>query len=194
MTQNIELMRAAKAQLRGKWGMAAVATLLFMIVCAGVGSIVPLVGSLIIGGPMLLGYVLYLMAVHRGGEGDFETLFSGFKDFVRTLVAYLVMSVLIMVGMILLIVPGIIVSLGLSMTFYILAEDKEIEPLDALRKSWDMMMGHKWKYFCLMFRFFGWWLLCMITFGILLFWVTPYMQLAGMNFYDDIKGGYLKKN
>jgi uncharacterized membrane protein len=91
--------------------------------------------------------------------------------------------------MFLLIVPGIIAAISYSMTFFIIADDRTISPLDAITKSKKMMYGYKWKYFCLCWRFLGWAILCMFTLGIGIFWLVPYVQVSVSKFYDDIKGG-----
>ena len=49
-----------------------------------------------------------------------------------------------------------------------------------------MMRGNKWRLFCLDFSFIGWILLSILTFGILLFWIMPYMQTARAEFYQDL--------
>ena len=51
-----------------------------------------------------------------------------------------------------------------------------------------MMNGHKAEYFWLMLSFIGWWLLCILTIGILTFWVVPYVNVAKAEFYESIKG------
>lgn len=73
------------------------------------------------------------------------------------------------------------------MTFYILAEDESIGAKAALDKSKKMMYGYKWKYFCLIWRFFGWFLLCILTLGVGFLWLMPYIQVSMVKFYDDIK-------
>ena len=50
-----------------------------------------------------------------------------------------------------------------------------------------MMIGHKWRLFCLEFSFIGWTLLAAIfTFGIGMLWVIPYREAAIAAFYDDL--------
>ena len=49
-----------------------------------------------------------------------------------------------------------------------------------------MMKGNKWRLFCLDFSFIGWDLLCLLTLGILSFWVTPYRQAAYAAFYQNL--------
>ena len=95
--------------------------------------------------------------------------------------------------MLLLIVPGIIAAYSYSMTFYILAEDKSISALDAIRKSKEIMKGNKWKLLCLSFRFFGWMLLAILTLGIGFIWLIPYMSVSFATFYDDIKNAQFQE-
>jgi len=99
------------------------------------------------------------------------------------------MVIAIMIGFVLLIVPGIILSFGLSQTMYIMAEEPEIGPVDALKKSWEMMKGYKMEYFLLMIRFIPWAILCVFTLFIGFLWLGPYVQVTAAKFYDEISGG-----
>jgi uncharacterized membrane protein len=73
------------------------------------------------------------------------------------------------------------------MAFYIMADNKDINGLDAIKKSKAMMYGNKWKLFCLGCRFIGWTLLCILTFGIGFLWLMPYGSTSIAKFYDDIR-------
>ena len=73
------------------------------------------------------------------------------------------------------------------MTFFLIAENESIGPLEAIKKSKEMMRGNKWKYFCLWLRFFGWGLLCILTLGIGILWLAPYIIVSLAQFYDDLK-------
>jgi uncharacterized membrane protein len=73
------------------------------------------------------------------------------------------------------------------MTFFILADDESIGGCDAMKKSRKMMYGYKWKYFCLLCRFFGWFLLCILTFGIGYLWLGPYIRVSAAKFYEELK-------
>ena len=50
-----------------------------------------------------------------------------------------------------------------------------------------MMQGHKMRYFELMLSFIGWYLLSILTFGIGLIFLAPYIQMTFVCFYEDIK-------
>ena len=115
-------------------------------------------------------------------------MFEGFNTWLRSFKAYFLMILYIFLRLLLLIVPGIIAIYAYSQTYYILADDKNIGINDAIKKSKEMMMGNKWKLFCLGCRFIGWGLLCMLTFGIGFLWLVPYAQVSIAKFYDDVKG------
>ena len=65
----------------------------------------------------------------------------------------------------------------------------DMNPNDARKASMEMMKGNKWRLFCLELSFIGWCILSTLTFGILYFWVLPYMQSAMAAFYESIKNG-----
>lgn len=54
-----------------------------------------------------------------------------------------------------------------------------------------MMRGHKLELFLLHLSFIGWALLCVLTLGIGLFWLVPYVQASQAAFYEDVKEEYL---
>ncbi len=182
---NQELMRQAKAQISGNWLNAAIGTLVYTVIL-GAASFT-YVGELILFGPLMFGFVLFVMNIVDNRRNDLNLLFSGFNRFAETLVAGLLYSLAVSVGTALLIVPGIIIACGFSMTFFLMADDRSLSGVDALQKSWNMMRGHKWDFFCLQFRFIGWLILCALTFGILTFWVTPYMTAASLGFYRQLR-------
>ena len=182
-TPNVQLMIKAKEALRGMWGTAAVATLIYSLLAGATCWAAP-----IFAGPLTLGYIIFIRTIYVNRENaQIERIFDGFKDFVRSLIAYLLMSIYICLWMLLFIIPGIIMSFAYSMTFFILADDKTLTASQALKRSKEMMVGYKFKLFCLYLRFFGWILLGILSFGIAFFWIEPYMRMATYQFYLDIK-------
>ena len=189
MTLNKELMAEARKSLEGKWGLAAGGTAIYIVIL-GIIQIIPFAGpliGLIIGGPFVLGYVLFTIRISRGQPAISSMVFDGFKNFAVALGAYLLMCIFIFLWCLLLIVPGIIAAMAYAMTLFILADNPNIGSLEAIRASKKMMMGYKMKYFCLNWRFFWWMLLCLLTLGIGFFWLMPYMYVTFAKFYDDIK-------
>jgi uncharacterized membrane protein len=184
-TSNKDLMTQARATLKGKWGFAIAGFVIYVVVLA-LASCIPL-GSVIIGGALAMGLSLLFLGLIRKTDPKIETLFDGFKSFINALVAYLLTMIFTILWMLLLIVPGIIAALSYSMTFYILADNKDMSGLDAIKASKAMMMGYKWKLFCLFCRFIGWGLLGILSIGIGFIWIGPYVMTSVALFYEDIK-------
>ena len=84
-------------------------------------------------------------------------------------------------------VPVIRAALSYAQTYYILSDHPETTAREAIRQSKQMMVGFKWKLFCLPWRFLGWAILCIFTCGIGALWLIPYMTAANAAFYDDIR-------
>ena len=137
-------------------------------------------------GYLQLGIAVYCLDVFNKGEGEFTTIFSRFNG-VKPIVFILVLSVAIILGFILLIVPGIIISLGFSMTYYIMAEDPEIQFYEALESSWKIMDGNKMELLLLHLRFIPWYLLGLLFFVIGVFLVVPWHNLCITSYYKLIK-------
>lgn len=134
-----------------------------------------------------LGLTSYFMKIARGEEVSLGELFSKGNILLKAFVSSLVAGIIIGLGFIALIIPGIILALGYALIDYLYIDNPEIGILDVLKKSREMMKGHKWQYFCLCFSFIGWAIIGVFTLGLLYFWLMPYMGVAQANFYDAIK-------
>lgn len=172
------------------WGMLAVITLVYSLItgaCGGLSWIgIGAVALLILGGPLAVGYAITAKKAMDGETVKIDALFDGFKDFTRTLVLYLLNTIFVFLWTLLLIVPGIIKSYSYSMSYYILIDNPDLSSDEARKKSMEMMKGHKWKLFCLDLSFIGWGILCVLTFGILSFWIQPYQECARVEFYNNL--------
>jgi uncharacterized membrane protein len=186
--ENAALMRAARESLNGKWGLAIGTFALYMVIMGSFGAMQKVgILSLLIAGPMSLGAAKFSLSISRNQMANVEQLFSGFKYFANALVTYLIMIVLIFLWLLLLIVPGIIVALSYSMSFYILADNSNLKGMEVLNQSKEMMDGHKLRLFYLMLRFLLLGLLCILTLGIGFFWLVPYIHITMAKFYDYLK-------
>lgn len=188
-TENKVLMAQARETLKGEWGMAIGAYVIYTLISVAISSI-PKAGwlfGLIIAGPFMLGVAMFTLSFSRKQNPHLNQIFYGFKEFGNAIATYLLMVLYIVLWSLLLIIPGIIKGLAYSMTFYILADNKSIKPGEALKRSEKMMDGNKWKLFLLKLRFIGWTLLSVLTLGIGFLWLIPYMEISKAKFYDDIK-------
>ncbi len=189
MKTNYELKRAALASLKGNWGLAIGAFFIVYLIQGAVSYLPDAASllSLVIGGPFMLGVASFSLAYARNEEPRFEQVFDGFKEFGRALGTYILMALIVFGLTLLLIIPGIIAALSLSMTFFILADDPNISVGDALDKSHQMMKGHRWKLLGLYLSFIGWFFLSLLTLGIGFLWLAPWVKISVAHFYEDIK-------
>ncbi|WP_195987130.1 YciC family protein [Clostridium sp. D53t1_180928_C8] len=196
-----ELKSRAREQIRGKWAVAIGTVLVANIILEGgvaykVTSKLGIEGlsysldliSLLLGGVISVGLCRFLLNMAtRREEARFENLFSGFNIYLKTLGLNILITLAVVAGTLLFIIPGIIVSLMFSQAFYILSEDPSKSITQCINESVNLMIGHKWELFYLELTFIGWWLLSAITLGIAALWVAPYQKLTEANFYLYLK-------
>ncbi|HSD57188.1 MAG TPA: hypothetical protein VLB04_03320 [Methanotrichaceae archaeon] len=89
-----------------------------------------------------LGLLQIALSFRDGKVPDFKDLFEGYPLFLNYLIASIIYGLMVVVGLMLLIVPGI--YLGLKYQFYGYAiADNGIGPIDALKESGRMTEGAK---------------------------------------------------
>ena len=196
MEKNAKYFReAAWAQLTGNWKPAVLVTLVYILIVGameGAKSLSFL--SIFVLGPLSYGYYVSFLNSKRTGEVvRIENLFDGFKDYARVFLTNLLQSIYIVLWTLLLIVPGIIKSISYSQTFFVLKDNPELKNNAAIERSMAMMEGHKMEYFCLILSFIGWLLLGILTLGIGLLWVNPYIATATAHFYESVKEDYERR-
>lgn len=180
-------MRAeARRLMNTQMGMLILVLFVYGIMMSFANSVV-VIGTLLLSGPLSLGLAKVLLKVLDEEKIGIEMLFSGFEDFSRSFVAGLLISLYVFLWSLLLIIPGIIAAFSYSMTFYIMEENPQFSAQEAMEASKRMMYGHKWRLFDLWFSFIGWFILCLLSFGIALVYVTPYFSTALTVFYADLK-------
>jgi uncharacterized membrane protein len=143
--------------------------------------------SLLISGPLSLGVARFYMAIEKGKKDlNFYMIFDSFKEFKRTFLFHILSTIFIVLWTLLLVVPGIMAAIRYSMAYYLLAENPEMEAMEALRKSSEMMQGHKLDFFKFCLSFIGWAFLCLITMGIGFLVLIPYFQMSKLYFYRSL--------
>ena len=197
--ENNQIMKEAQESLKGKWGISIAACLI-----AGVITImITILGgylinedwggnllSLFVTPPIGVGLALFFLNIHSGNKLEIRTIFNPFKEvWLNSVLAYFMMIVIIIIGSILFIIPGIIAWLMFSQVFYIIAEDNKIDPYNALVKSKKMMEGNKWKLFKIMLIILLLAIVCILTLGIGFIWLAPYQNAVYAKFYNVIKQG-----
>ncbi len=192
------LRSRARSSLTGNWGVAIAAMLIVGAVTSlssldyfddTLGTIGMIIALVLL--PLNVGYARFHYNMALGKTGDFSDIFSAFNslEYGRALGTLILQSIYIFLWFLLLIIPGIIKAFSYAMTIYILQDPdfKHLSPNEAIGQSMKMMDGHKANLFVLGLSFIGWIFLSIFTFGILLFYVAPYMEQAIAEFYLHIK-------
>jgi uncharacterized membrane protein len=85
-------------------------------------------------------------------------------------------------------IAGVIFSYAYRMVPYLMYDYPELTPREAMKISREMMSGQKWELFVLDLSFIGWILAALLTAGLGMIFVEPYMSTARAAFYEDLKG------
>ncbi len=200
------LKQETRNELRGFWTQPVLATLVLMLISSfcsafnyigiefshfGVGYNhfgIGFVLLLLVFVPLELGYTVAMYDFMHGSKLDtIERMFSCFKQYGRTLALSLLKYVYIFLWTLLLIVPGIVKYYSYAMAYYISKENPDMRPEECINASMRMMHGYKGRLFLLDLSFIGWFLLSILTFGILFLWVMPWVWATHAKFYEELK-------
>lgn len=69
---------------------------------------------------------------------------------------------------------------------FIAIENLEMTAKEAVQRSEELMKNRRGKLFCLQLSFIGWWILAILSLGIGLFWLIPYIQCSRVSFYKNV--------
>jgi uncharacterized membrane protein len=143
--------------------------------------------SLAAGTLLAVGFMsLYLKAHDNLSAASFKDLWNP-KPFWQYLVTSVIMAVIVILGLLALIVPGIILALALSMAPYIVIE-KRVWTMTALKESWRMTKGSWLKLLLLgvvitLMNFVG---MLLLMIGLLV--TAPISMLAMVHVYRTLSG------
>ena len=142
--------------------------------------------SFFVGVPLASGYAYVVMRLyHDPKDHNFKYIFAGFRKgyYIRLLLVDFLASIFLALWTCLLVVPGIIKSFAYSQAVYLVLEDPTISAMGAIKKSNNIMKGHKMELFVLIISFILWILLAYVTVGIALIFVGPYMEATMIAFH-----------
>lgn len=203
MKLNSEIRRQARESLRDNWGQPVLATFIFMLIM-GVVQAPDILGAILFEGsvlfplitivlallilPLSYGYAVMFIDFIRGDKNEMTSkMFSGFQNFSRSFGVMFMVGLYTFLWALLLIVPGIIKGYSYMMTYYIAKDNPDMSIDECINASMKMMDGNKWRLFKLHFSFIGWGLLCLLTLGLGLLLLYPYVYTAQAHFYEELK-------
>lgn len=163
------------AAVLGFAGLLAVFSLIYMLV------------SMIVGSAVSVGYAQFNLDLVDGASPSVGTLFSRFGQWKNALAARLISGLIVFLWSLLFVIPGIIASYNYVILPYVMADEPNLSPGEALAQSKRLMKGNRWRFFCLEMSFIGWAILSLLTFGIGSLFLLPYTQASHAAFYREIK-------
>lgn len=196
----------AREVLRNQWGDAAIAALIILIITLAIstpsiisslkgsewgGSITTLLSVLVL--PLQYAFYISLLDLVRTNETNVVNYTITYaRQHAYANLRFLVAGLLIMIlssllAVVTLGIGAIILSYAYGMVPYLLHDYPELTPREAMKISREMMRGQKWNLFVLDLTFIGWILLSIITLGVGMLVVQPYMLTARAAFYNDLK-------
>lgn len=95
-----------------------------------------------------LGFIKIALQLHDNQPVQLSMLFSQYRFLIKYLLASIIYSLIVLVGFLLLIIPGIIFAIRFKYYSYLIV-DQGLGPIEALRQSWRMTKGNVWNLFLL---------------------------------------------
>ena len=207
MKTNREYRAAACETLNGQWNEVVLMSAVIFALIALFGAPEAIIknsslleffsGTYLVAAMLLIApleYAMYcvflLMVRHSLNEKPQVTaMWQLFKnDFARSVPVILLMTIVVtLISIPTLLIGGIILGYAYKMVPFLMHDYPELSTREVLRTSREMMRGHKWDLFLLELSFLGWGLLSILTLGIGLLWLTPYIYAAEAHFYEDLK-------
>lgn len=137
-----------------------------------------------------VGYLNFLLNIVDGKQARYRDIFYGVKSaeqFAYYVLVTIVYTVIVGLGTLLLIIPGIIFAIGLVFAKYYIAENR-LGFKNAFNSSWEITKGNRWKIFgfAVVAVFFN--LLGLIALGIGLLITFPMTQLMYARMFRNLEG------
>lgn len=129
---------------------------------------------------------IYLKAHDNPQTPTFKDFWNP-KPFWKYLGTSILLAIIVIIGCILLIVPGVIAALALGMSCYLVV-DKGMNPIAALKESLRITRGHRVKLFLFALAVLGLSILGALPLFLGLLVVAPVSMIAGIHIYRTLEG------
>ena len=154
--------------------------LVLVLLVTGASNIHPIV-TVIVGVFVSISIITTSLTIADGGTPSFKGLFSkygNYKIFVNYIIASIATGVVVIVGLILLVIPGIYLAIRLQFYKFLIVDKGDIGPIESLKESWKMTKGYAWNLFLFLILIALLNILGVILFGVGLFVTIPISLLS----------------
>ena len=129
-----------------------------------------------------MGITLIMLRVYDRTETHYADLFEPIKLFWRYLAVVVLTMIVVLIGTLLFIIPGIIASIALFFAPYLVI-DRKMGPVEAMKESLRITNGHKWNIFILGLIIGGLNLIGALALGVGLLVTVPLSWLVAVYVY-----------
>jgi uncharacterized membrane protein len=141
---------------------------------------------MVIGMFVEIGLVTFALKAHDSVESVKINDLWNPKPFWFYLAGQILVGLVVILGFILLIVPGIILALGLLFSSYLII-DKGKGPIEAMKESWRITKGHKWQLLLFVLALAGLNILGFLLLLVGLLVTVPVTMLAMVHVYRKLE-------
>lgn len=188
----LQIIKKSIVDLKIYWGVMLLASLPLALLPSlfAVNKTLALLAILILSGPLKLGLSKISLAIVRKQSVSIQHLFDGFLNFKNALGVFLLSTVFTIIGLFAFIIPGIVIALFLSQSYFLLVDNSENEPLEIFKLSRNLIKGYELKFLTLLLVFISITLLLFFSkLSFLSIALAPIQYISTANFYM-----YLKEN
>ena len=141
--------------------------------------------SLLIVQPVDYGVSFASLRAARRDKLEIKDMFEAFKNYLNVVLANLLAGAIIIIGLALLIVPGIIFACKLAFVPYLVV-DRKMETIEAVKESWRMTGGYAWKVFLIGLLAIPIAIAGLICFGVGIIFAIIWIRLAFASLYHAV--------
>lgn len=142
--------------------------------------------GIFLGAWMTCGYMRIILDYYSGTKRELADVFTQFKYFWRVLGATILLGIIIVLGFIALIIPGIYLALRFQFTIPLII-DKNLDIGEAMKQSTELSKGIKLSLFGFALAALGIILLGVVALGVGVFVALPVVWLAYIYLYKNLQ-------
>jgi uncharacterized membrane protein len=144
-----------------------------------------LVYGILVSGPIDYGMAFAYLKAARGNKIEVSDVFEAFKNYWNAVLASLLVGAIVVIGFVLLIIPGIIFACKLAFTPYLVV-DRKMEAIEAIKESWRMTNGHALEVFLIGLLAIPIFIAGLIVFGVGVIISVMWISLALATLYHAV--------
>ena len=162
-------------------------------VLGGLLGFIGFVYTLLIANPVDYGVSFAFLKAARRDKLEINDMFEAFKNYWNAVLANLLVGVIVVIGLFLLIVPGIIFYCKLIFTCYLVV-DRKMGVIEAIQESWRMTRGHTGEIFLIALLAIPLYIAGLICFLVGIIVAIMWVKLAFASLYYAVSNAEAEKS